>query len=81
MRPEDILQLLRARPFRAFRMSLSDGKEFDVRHPELAIVGRSTVVIGLPGPLGPDGPVERLVTCALMHIVRTEPVDGAPGAA
>ena len=77
MRPEDILQLLRARPFRPFRLSLSDGSSFEVRHPELAIVARSVVVVGVAGPEGLEGPVERTVNCALVHITRTELIDGA----
>ncbi len=76
MRPEDILRLLRAKPFEPFRISLSDGTEYEVRHPELAIVGRSTVVVGVPGPEGTAGPVERMVNCALIHITRTERLDG-----
>ncbi|MEW6249008.1 MAG: hypothetical protein AB1716_00030 [Planctomycetota bacterium] len=77
MRPEDVLRLLRSRPFRAFRIHLSDGTMFEIRHPELAIVERSTVVVGVPGPEGPNGPVERTVFCALVHITRLEPLDGA----
>jgi hypothetical protein len=77
MRPDDVLQLLRAKPFEPFRISMSDGHQFDVRHPEMAIVSRSTVLIGVPGPRGPDGPVERVVTCALVHITRMEALNGA----
>ena len=77
MSPDDVLQLLRARPFQPFRISLSDGQQYEVRHPEIAIVSRSTVLIGIPGPRGPDGPVEQVVTCALLHITRMEVVDGA----
>ena len=76
MRPEDILQLLRAQPFEPFRIYLSDGATCEIRHPELAIVGRSVAVVGIPGPEGPDGPVERTVNCSLMHITRTELVNG-----
>ena len=61
MRPDDVLQLLRAKPFQPFRISLSDGQQYDVRHPEIAIVSRSTVLVGIPGPRGPNGPVERVV--------------------
>ncbi len=81
MRPDDVLQLLRARPFQPFRISLSDGQQYEVRHPEIAIVSRSTVVVGIPGPRGPDGPVERVVTCALVHITRMEPLNGTSTAA
>ena len=77
MRPEDILRLLRTRPFEPFRLFLSDGASYEVRHPELALVGRSTVVVGLPGAQGPDGPVEQMVNCALVHITRTQPINGA----
>ena len=78
MRPEDILGLLRARPFQAFRISLSDGAQYDIRHPELAIVGRSVVTLGLAGPEGLDTPVEQTVNVALIHITRTELLNGAP---
>jgi hypothetical protein len=77
MRPDDVLQLLRARPFQPFRISLSDGKRYEVRHPDMAIVARSTVMVGVPGRSGPDGPVERVVTCALVHITRMELLDSA----
>jgi hypothetical protein len=77
MRPDDVLQLLRARPFQPFRISLCDGKQYEVRHPDMAIVSRSTVLVGIPGPRGPDGPVERVVTSALVYITRMELLDGA----
>lgn len=77
MRPEDILRLLRSRPFRSFRLHLSDGSQYDVEHPEMALVGRAVVVVAVPGPEGPAGPAERLVNCALIHITRTEPLNGA----
>jgi hypothetical protein len=77
MRPDDVLQLLRARPFQPFRISMSDGQQYEVRHPEMAIVSRSTVLVGIPGPRGPDGPAERVVTCALVHITRMEALNGA----
>ena len=76
IRPEDILKLLRATPFQPFRISSSDGAQYDVRHPEMAIVSRSTVLLGVPGPEGLDGPVEDVVHCALMHITQMKPIDG-----
>jgi len=77
MRPDDILQLLRTKPFQPFRISLSDGEQYEVHHPDNAIVSRSTVLVAVPGPRGPDGPAERVVTCALVHITRMEALDGA----
>lgn len=77
MRPEDILELLRAMPFEPFRLHLSDGSSFDIRHPDMAIVQRSKVTVGVPGDAGEMGPVERTVNCALVHITRTELMNGA----
>ncbi len=75
MRPEDLLELLRARPFQPFRIRLSDGASYEIRHPDMAIVQRSKVTVAVPGPRGPDGPAERTASCALVHITRTEPID------
>ncbi len=77
MRPEDILDLLHRRPFEPFRLYLSDGAMFDMRHPELAMVGRSTVLVGIPAPDTGEPVFERFVNCALMHITRTEAIDGS----
>ena len=77
MRPEDILEILRARPFEPFRVYLTDGAVYEIRHPDMAIVQRSKVTVAVPGPEGPEDPAERTVNCALIHITRTELLDGA----
>ena len=77
MRPQDILDLLHRKPFEPFRLYLSDGAVFEVRHPELAMVGRSTVLVGIHAPGTPDPVFDRFVNCSLMHITRTEPIDGS----
>lgn len=77
MRPEDILGILRAQPFEPFRMYLTDGAVYEIRHPDMAIVQRSKVTVAVPGRQGPDGPAEHTVNCALIHITRTEMLNGA----
>lgn len=77
MRPEDILEILRTRPFEPFRVYLTDGAAYEIRHPDMAIVQRSKVTVAVPGPAGPDGPAERTVNCALIHIARTEVLNSA----
>jgi len=76
MRPEDLLELLRAVPFEPFRLHLSDGAAFEIRHPDMAIVQRSKVIVAVPGRRGPDGPAERTANCALVHVTRTERLNG-----
>ena len=73
MRPEDIREFLQRRPFQPIRMTLTDGQTYDIRHPELAMVGRSTVAIGVPAPNDPSPVYDRLVTVSLLHIMQVEP--------
>ena len=77
MRPEDIRQFLQHKPFQPFRLTLTDGRTYDVRHPELAMVGRSTVAIGIPAPDESAPVYDRLVTISLMHIMQVEPNEAA----
>ncbi len=73
MRPEDIRDFLQHKPFHPFRITLTDGREYEVRHPELAMVGRSAVAIGLPAPEDPRPIYDRLVPVSLLHIMQVEP--------
>ena len=76
MRPYDILRLLRTQPFHPFRIHLSDGRVFEVRHPALAMVGRSTVTIGVPAADEEQPIFDRLVQCAWVHITHAGPIGG-----
>jgi hypothetical protein len=73
MRPEGIREFLQRRPFQPFRITLTDGRTYDVRHPKLAMVGRSTLAIGVPAPNDSSLIYDRLVTVSLLHIMQLEP--------
>jgi hypothetical protein len=73
MRAEELLELLRARPFSPLRITMSDGVTYDIKHPDNVIVLRQRIDIGLsPDPV--SGVVERVAHCSLLHIVRVETV-------
>lgn len=80
MPPEELLALVRRRPFVPFRIHLTDGTVYEVRHPELVMPGRRAAIIGFPAD--PDEPLyQRHETVALIHIVRLEPLEAsAPSA-
>jgi hypothetical protein len=40
MRTEDLLRLLRARPFRPFRLLTTNNLVYEIRHPELVAMAR-----------------------------------------
>jgi hypothetical protein len=73
MPPEELLGHVRRRPFEPFRLYITDGANYDIRHPDMILPGHRAVVIGLPGE--PTQPYERFVTVALLHVTRLEPLE------
>jgi len=74
MSPETLREQVRKQPFEAFRVYLSDGSWYDIRHPEMIAITRRDVAIAIG--LGRDGLPDRLATCDPLHIVRIEPING-----
>jgi hypothetical protein len=74
MRPDDLLIWLRAAPFVPFRIRLNSGKTYDIRHPEMLRVGRSSMhVFSFAGP--PADPYERVEMVSLLLIEAIEPLE------
>lgn len=74
MRPADLLDYLREQPFQPFRIHLTDGTFYDIRHPELLKVGHSRAEIYFPENDEPHALVLRRESVALLHITRLEPL-------
>jgi hypothetical protein len=70
MSHQDLLDLLRKRPFIPFRIYATDGRTHDVRHPDQALVLRTRVILPLLG--SSDEVPERSEHLALVHVVRLE---------
>ena len=79
MKPEDLLRRIRERPFKPLRLHMSDGSVIEVRHPELILPGRRTVLIGIPAPGDAAALMDDYVAVDVAHITHMEPV-GAPTA-
>ncbi len=65
MTADEIREVHRARPFRPFTLCVVDGREYEVRHPELMIVtprGRTVVVAS------PDEKVDIIDTLMITSI-------------
>lgn len=78
MRRDELVNALRASPFRPFRLHLSDGSSFDVRHPEMLMISRHAATVGI-GESGEDGDseqpypqIERFATVDLIHVTHIE---------
>jgi hypothetical protein len=48
MNPQEINKFLRATPFVPFRVHASDGKQFDIKHPEMAFLTRIALIVARP---------------------------------
>ena len=71
MDADELYQKVRDRPFEAFRIHISDGTAYDVKHPEQIMIGRRSSYVGLG-----DGPFQKIAVVSNIHITRIEPLDG-----
>ena len=74
MTAEDLIELLEERPFVPLRLRLDDGRSYEIRHPEMAIVSTTFVAIGLPRSIG-SRVAERITHCSLAHVMKAEPLE------
>ncbi len=72
MRAPEVQEVLRRQPFQAFRVRLSTGKGYDVRHPEFAALTRTSLFVG--DPAAEESFPERMIQCDLLHVVALEPI-------
>jgi len=71
MRAEELTELLRTRPFVPLRIHMTDGRTYDIYHPDHVLVLRQRVDVGLqPDPA--TNVLERVEPCSLLHIARVE---------
>ncbi|MCA9154911.1 MAG: hypothetical protein R3C99_24435 [Pirellulaceae bacterium] len=69
MRPDDLLELVRRQPFVPFRLHVTDGKSYEVYHPDQIIVLRSRAVLAVGGS---SHLRDRLEHIGLVHVTRLE---------
>ena len=75
---DDLLEALRRRPFVPFRLTLTEGSTYEVRHPELCVPARRSMFIGIPAPGDRERVYDRYVIADLLHVVKLEPLEAAP---
>ncbi len=68
---DDMITLLRASPFVPFKMHISNGEVYDIRHPDMALPTLEWVNVAVPPANNPDG-FERHVIIQLAHVVKME---------
>lgn len=80
MTSNKVVEYVSAEPFRPFRIQMASGQSFDIRHPEMILVGRSSVRVYFP-PEASGQPGDRWKEVSLMLMETIEPLGAAaPGA-
>lgn len=79
MTTETFRHLLNTRPFKPFRVIMSSGEAYDVRHPEVAWLLKNDLLVGID--IEDDGFAAEFRICPLFHVATIEPIlsESAPG--
>jgi hypothetical protein len=64
--------LLRQRPFKPFRLVMSSGESYEVRHPEMAWVTKNDIFVGID--VADDGVPADARICPMFHVATVEPL-------
>jgi hypothetical protein len=70
MNPGALRQLLTRQPFEPFRVNITAGKPFKIRHPEMASMAKNCLIVVLPDADG--SPSDRVEFCSFLHIAGVE---------
>jgi hypothetical protein len=76
-----LYNFLAVKPFQPVRVFLKDGRNYDIRSRQLAVVGETWLDIGIPAPDEPDPIYDYVVTVPLEEIDRVERLTAAPASA
>jgi hypothetical protein len=60
--------MLARRPFQAVKLTLSSGQSFEIRHPEMALLTRTSILIGTDL----DGVPAEFRIVSLLHVASME---------
>lgn len=67
---DNILELLRAQPFRTFSIYLTNGISHTIRHPDQVWVGSSFIIVGIPAHESPDPEMAQTAFVGLLHVAQ-----------
>ena len=72
MTVQTFCELLSQQPFQPFRLVMSNGEQYEVRHPEMAMLTRTDILVGTDE--SEDGVPAEFRICSLLHVATIEPL-------
>lgn len=73
MTVQTLRNLLKEEPFKPFRLVMSSGQTYEVRHPEMAMVTKSDILVGID--IEDDGVPAEFKICSMLHVTAAEPLE------
>ena len=74
MTPRNMVDFIAAEPFRPFRIHMASGRTFEIRHPEMIRVGRTSLTVYTAPEQDPNQP-DRWQEVSLMLLESVEPLE------
>jgi hypothetical protein len=65
-------QMLDRRPFQPVKIVLSSGQAYEIRHPEMAMLTRTSLLVGTD--VADDGIPAEFKILSLLHVTAIEPI-------
>jgi hypothetical protein len=72
MTVQTFCEMLARRPFQPVKLTLSSGQSFEIRHPEMAFLTRTSILIGVD--LADDGIPAEFKIVSPLHVAAMEPI-------
>ena len=72
----DFRERIKKQPFEPFRIVTSAGREYDIRHPDLVLIGTRWVIVGRPSAKSPEF-AEQDTKISLLHVTALEDLSSA----
>jgi hypothetical protein len=70
-------ELLAQQPFKPFRLVKSSGESHEIRHPEMAMLTRTDILVGTD--VADFGVPAEFKIWSLLHVATVEPLNSQPG--
>jgi len=67
-------EMLGCRPFQPVRLTLSSGQSYEIRHPEMALLTRTNILVGVD--IADDGVPAEFKILSLLRVTAIEPLAG-----
>jgi hypothetical protein len=71
---QDFRDLLKKQPFQPFRLLMSSGKAYEVRHPEMVFSSKTSIYVDVEDEIPADFRI-----CSLLHVTAIEPLTPSAG--